>query len=214
MSLDYFQQHLQSIYDIDITHRAHDFLITDQILANLLSGSQQDTQSRERLLVAESHDGMDLSLYISAEVMQSYEKATPKQLLQQGQFDEFCLTLEGVSHFLYLIWRANRDRDVTLFDMELQAEIDKFIFLHAMNDDFYSTDNIGNLLFEQHSYEKNLTVDERARYERANYFAGKYCFGLKRQYQLDELNNDLLNELRRFYRFGREEKLRYINSLH
>ena len=41
----------------------------------------------------------------------------------------FCLALEGVSHFLYLIWNASFDRSVTLLEMELQAEIDKFVML-------------------------------------------------------------------------------------
>ncbi|MEM6999035.1 MAG: hypothetical protein AAF419_04270 [Pseudomonadota bacterium] len=217
MSLDYFQQHLQNIYEIDIPQRANDFLITDAVLANLITGAQYDSPSREQLLIAERHDGLDISIYISKEVMQMYEQASPEQLLHNGSFDEFCLTLEGVSHFIYLIWNASRDRHVTLFEMELQAEIDKFIFLHAMNrktDMKYVSDNIGNWLFDQHQLIANLSQDEKERYERANYYAGKYCLRLKRQYQLAELNNDLLNELRRFYRFGREEKLRYINKIH
>ncbi|MCZ6803989.1 MAG: hypothetical protein O7D86_08675 [Proteobacteria bacterium] len=33
-------------------------------------------------------------------------------------------------------------------------------------------------------------------------------------HKLYDLNNKLLNELRRFYRLGQEDKIRYINQLH
>ena len=217
MSLDYFQKRLQSIYEIDVKHRAHDFLITDEFIANQLSGASNTCSARERLLIAECDDGLDISLYISAEVMALLDEQHPTDLLSIGNYAEFCLILEGVSHFLYLVWNAGHARQVTLFEMELQAEIDKFILLNALSDDqtgdIFHSQHIGSWLFERHSFEDSLSEDERIRYERANYFAGKYCQGLQQQFCVAEMNQGLLNELRRFYRFGREEKLRYINRL-
>lgn len=215
MSLDYFQQRLQSIYEIDVVHRAHDFLLTDELIANQLSGASNTCFARERLLIAECEDGLDVSLYICAEVMQMLEELHPVDLLNDGNYSEYCLILEGVSHFLYLVWCAGHERKVTLFEMELQAEIDKFILLHSLNDGpaLYHSSQIGNWLFRKHGFLETLTDDERARYERANHYAGKYCRGLQQQYRVADMNQELLNELRRFYRFGREEKLRYINKL-
>jgi len=37
---------------------------------------------------------------------------------------------------------------------------------------------------------------------------------LQQQYKLQGFNNDLLKELRRFYRLVQEDKMRYINQLH
>lgn len=217
MSLDYFQQRLQSIYEIDVQHRAHDFLLTDEFIANQLAGASNTCTARERLLIAECEDGLDISLYISEEVMQLLDGQHPIDLLSVGNYSEFCLILEGVSHFLYLVWNAGHARKVTLFEMELQAEIDKFILLNSPCIGQFGHDSrsqhIGNWLFETPAFDDSLTGDERVRYERANHFARKYCAGLQQQYRLADMNRELLNELRRFYRYGREEKLRYINRL-
>ena len=61
---------------------------------------------------------------------------------------------------------------------------------------------------------KLLTESELERYKQANYYAGKYCMSLQQQYKLQGFNNDLLKELRRFYRLVQEDKMRYINQLH
>lgn len=217
MSLDYFQEQLQGIYEIDVQHRAHDFLLTDELIANQLCGASNTCNARERLLIAECEDGLDISLYISADVMQLLEQCHPTDLLRNGKYAEFCLILEGVSHFLYLLWNAGHDRQVTLFEMELQAEIDKFVLLNSMDqqecESVLDSGHIGSWLFERHAYDDWLNTDELARYERANYFAGKYCKGLQQQFRVADMRQDLLNELRRFYRYGREDKLRYINHL-
>ncbi|MGB1800522.1 MAG: hypothetical protein ACPHLK_06800, partial [Gammaproteobacteria bacterium] len=83
--------------------------------------ADSSTNNNERLLIAEYEDGLDLSLYISKEVYQHLENNHPINLIKQGKHSEFCLMLEGVSHFLYLVWNANHHRQVTLLEMELQA---------------------------------------------------------------------------------------------
>jgi hypothetical protein len=151
---------------------------------------------------------MDLSLYIAADVMKHLEDAHPKDLIQQGKYSEFCLMLEGVSHFLYIVWNAQYQKKVTLLEIELQAEIDKFILLQSLAD---SDSNLQNWLFEKNRFDEMLTESELERYEQANFYAAKYCMGLQQHYKPCDLNDDLLKELRRFYRLGQEDKIRYIN---
>lgn len=148
--------------------------------------------------------------------MDHLQNTHPVGLITAGKYSEFCLILEGVSHFLYVIWNADHQRKVTLFEMELQAEIDKFILLQSFIGDELLTDEasrIGNWLFEKHCFNEMLSGNELTRYEQANHFAGKYCLGLQQQFQLTHMNKNLLNELRRFYRFSRDDKVRYINKL-
>ena len=145
------------------------------------------------------------------------ENAHPLDLIRQGKFSEFCLMLEGVSHFLYIVWNANHHKKVTLLEMELQAEIDKFVLLRSLLDYENNRDDViclRNWLFEKNGFDEMLTESELERYKQANYYAGKYCMGLQRQYKPHNLNNDLLKELRRFYRLVQEDKIRYINQLH
>ena len=39
---------------------------------------------------------------------------------------DYCTALEGVSHFHYLVWSLARGRNVSLLELELQAEVDKY----------------------------------------------------------------------------------------
>tara|TARA_R110002072_G_scaffold3803_2_gene27114 strand:- start:6424 stop:7002 length:579 start_codon:yes stop_codon:yes gene_type:complete len=192
-------------------------LITDKRLADFLSCQNSLRDNDERLLIVEHETGLDLSLYISFDVMKHLEDAHPLELLEQGKYSEFCLMLEGVSHFLYVIWNASHQKKVTLLEMELQAEIDKFIMMTSLLDDECCRDDINCLqkwLFEKNSFDAMLTESELERYKQANYYAGKYCMNLQQQYKLQGLNNGLLKELRRFYRLVQEDKMRYINRLH
>lgn len=215
MSLDYFQEQLQSIYEIDVDHSVHDFLISDSKLADSLSTSNNTRNNDERLLIAEYEDGLDLSLYISEDILEHLKDSHPVNLIKQGKYSEFCLMLEGVSHFLYVVWNASYQRQVTLLEMELQAEIDKFILLQSLIDvESINNDDLRVWLFENHSYDDALSPNELERYEQANYYAGKYCMSLLQNYKLSDLNNNLLNELRRLYRMSQQQKMRYINNLH
>ncbi len=216
MSLSYIQQQLQAIYEIDTEHAVHDFLITDKKLADFISCQKNPRDNDERLLIAEYESGIDLSLYISADVMHHLDDAHPLELLEKGKYSEFCLMLEGVSHFLYVVWNANHHRQVTMLEMELQAEIDKFILMQALVDheqEYDSIRNLRNWLFENNAYDSELNSNELERYEQANYYAAKYCMALQQNYKLSGLNRELLNDLRRLYRMSQQEKMRYINKL-
>lgn len=208
---------MQSIYEIDTEHQVHDYLITDKQQADFLSGTMHVHNNDERLLISEHEEGIDLSLYISAEVMNHLADAHPLELIERGNYSEFCLMLEGVSHFLYVIWNATHFKKVTLLEMELQAEIDKFVILQSLMSSHANRNDVDSLrawLFEKSGFNNMLSEVELERYRQANYYAGKYCMGLQQQHKLQELNMGLLKELRRFYRLVQEEKIRYINQLH
>ena len=50
----------------------------------------------------------------------------PRSTLDEANFADFCLAVEGVSHFVYVALRAARERPVSPLELELQAEVDKF----------------------------------------------------------------------------------------
>ncbi len=181
----------------------------------MLSMNSRLRDNEERLLIAEHDEGIDLSLYISADVMNHLQESHPLDLIGQGKYSEFCLMLEGVSHFLYVVWNAKHLKKVTLLEMEMQAEIDKFVILQSLLNSSASRDDVvflRNWLFEKNGFDKMLTETELDRYKQANYYAGKYCKSLQQQHILKGLNTGLLKELRRFYRLVQEDKIRYINN--
>ena len=203
MSLSRIQENLQSIYELEIGHNIHDFLITSREIARALDADSPYRQAREKLLVHEDEEGLNLSLYLDEEIVNLFDKPHYPEELDRHNLEEFCLALEGISHFVYLIWKATHDRPVTLLEMELQAEVDKFILLS----DFYTGKSftpapgqLRRLLFKSASFHQSLGHDELKRYHDANRYAHKYCRRLESRYFHNHSQVPLLNELRRFYR--------------
>ncbi len=119
-------QQLSSLYRVDGTHDIRDYLVTDPVLAGVLSQGAVSTGTDETLLVSEDADGVAMSLYLDAAMLQRLESDSPLHRLHVDHLDDFWKVLEGISHFNCMAWKAMRERSVSLFELELQGEIDKF----------------------------------------------------------------------------------------
>ena len=209
-SLPRLQQWLQRVYEIEVEYDVMDFLITDRKLVMALQGEDIRPDCPEKLLLRESSEEMAMSLYLAPEVLQGLSSRSTAGASQRTE--AFCQAVEGVSHFLYLAWRAGFERELTQFELELQAEIDKFIGLVALNqgaDRSRGTD-LCSWLFDNVSFESGLDNEDRERYEVANFYAGHYCRQLNRRYLTAQDGVGLTRELRRFYRQGQNGKLGMI----
>ena len=131
MLLSRLQELIGGIYDVRVAHDVYDFLVTDRArLPPAARGGAAD----EELLVAQSADGSEvaLSLYLDPQLLQRLAQADPLQSLHSGNVADCLTALEGVSHFLYLTWNAGHDKPVSLLELEMQAEVDKFIASHLL----------------------------------------------------------------------------------
>lgn len=176
-----------------------------------LHTGKDNQETREKLLVYEDEEGLNLSLYLDENVLSHFDRHDPFEQLDEQNIQEFCLVLEGISHFIYLVWNASHDRSVTLLEMELQAEIDKFIMLTDCLEQQTTApmqSQLLRLLFESNRYHADLDYEQAKRYRDATAFARRYCQRLKARYPGRRNRNGLLAELRRFYRLRRREKLR------
>lgn len=209
MRLHALQCKLESIYGLRLEQRIDDFLTTDREIAAELVSSER--ASREQVLVQQDGADVLLSLYLDAEVYASFCRHPATGPVSGRQAGEFCLAAEGVSHFLYLCWNANFEREVTHLELELQAEVDKYLLLleYAAED---SDEHLHPWLFEQWQFDDGLNEEEQNRYEHANRYAGKYCLGLQQRYLRIGRKREMVNELRRFYRKTQSQKLRMIDS--
>ena len=217
MPLAYLQQRLQNIYELDIAQNVNDYLITNNNIADNLARDESHKDRKEKLLVIQGNDDLLLSLYLDAGIVKKLREDDPVMCLHSGNLEDFCLALEGISHFLYLIWNATYERSVTLLEMELQAEIDKFIMLAICMEQQYKRPVPGQLrrlLFEAINYHEGMSADEVQRYSDANKFAEKYCWYLESSYFRKGKEQELIKELRRFYRLNQDGKLRRISYLH
>jgi hypothetical protein len=217
MVLAQIQSELAAIYATPMNYDIQDFLITDANLAAALTPRQASTNNQERLLVQGDIDELHLSLYIDDAVVSRLSADDPTALLHEGNFTAFLIALEGVSHLNYVLWNGERDNPVTMFELELQAEIDKYVACTKL----FGAQQGGNIpralhqvLFGANHFDATLGAAERQRYEDANYFAAKYCFELRRRFPGHHGQPSFIKELRAFYRFTRNEKIRHIRAAH
>ena len=122
--LNELQNLLAEIYDVPLPHDVAEFLLTDR---DALPQAARDSGTDEQVLVAEDDDTLWVHVYLEPALLARLESANPFAALNGGNIADYWTALEGVSHFLYLAWNASHDRAVTLMELELQAEIDKYV---------------------------------------------------------------------------------------
>ena len=218
MLLTRLQDLISGIYDVSISHDVYDFLVTDR---GRLPAAARSGEADEELLVSESAGESDgevgVSLYLDPELLKRLAIADPMVRLHDGNVADYWTALEGVSHFLYLAWNAGHDRGVSLLELELQAEIDKYVsswwLLRAQDPERYPAE-LHRLLFERSRIDGRLAGERCQLYREANHYAARFCRRLERQLSLQAAGRPLeaLTELRRFYRLSRERKMTHIQK--
>jgi len=214
MSPSELQRQLEGLYGVPLGYDVQDFLITDQALATQLDTSDNARHTPEKLLVSQDDDGLDIALYLDQEVVDRLRAHNPLKRLHDGNLEAFLLALEGVSHFVYLAWNAGQGKGVTLLELEMQAEVDKYVLsallLRAQRERQLSP-RLHARLFDGAAFDDALSGEERERYQDANRYAGRYCRQLERRFGRDYAGRAPLAELRRFYRLPQGDKIRRID---
>lgn len=217
MHLNALQQMIEKVYGLCLEHQVEDFLVTDPAVARELDSSTNPREIREKLLVDQSGEEVALALYLDPSVVESMDVGILEGSLEDEKLADFLLALEGVSHFVCLAWNAGRERGVSLLELEMQAEIDKFVvaslLLFQQGDGVHLRD-LRQWLFEDPQFHDALDADERYRYAQANHYAGKYCLQLEQRHWRrgwHPLGAGLFGELRRFYRLSQSDKISHIH---
>src|SRR5687768_15507037 len=118
------QEQLEAIYGIRSEARVDDYLV-DEEAAEALGWSGR---SQEELLVHEEDGELEIALFLDRKLLERFRHCDePGADVPLDEYlDGYCQIAEGVSHFLYLTQAASADRTVSMFELETQAEIDKF----------------------------------------------------------------------------------------
>lgn len=206
------QRHLERIYEIDTQYDVEQFLITDRRLARGFENDASIRDTNEKLLVCEQDNHLDIALYLDSAVIEVIRDNDPLDSLNDGNLIAFWTALEGVSHFLYLVWNAHHGRGVSLFELELQAEVDKFaaaVFLLGGQRSRRVPRGLYERLFEAPEFDRGLEGEELKRYRDANCYAALYCRNLQRDC-MEARRFSMIRDLRRFYRLTHRHKLQHI----
>ena len=207
-----FQRQLERIYEIEIPHSVDDFLFTDPEVLKNLQGHDEFDESvvEERLLVVQDGDHVDVALYVDSEVVNRLTQDDPGSCLHDGNLADYCTAMEGVSHFLYLIWNAGYERGVSRMELEMQAEIDKYVstaVLFGQQASGRVPSSLHRWLFENPEFDSSLDRVSMERYRDANYYASIYCARLEKRYLRRDGQVGLFNDLRRLYRLTNRAKI-------
>lgn len=211
--LSELQQHLNDIYQVGAGYDVRDFLITDQRLARHIGGDAMLVHTSETLLLSEDDDGMGLSLFLDRALLDRLESANPLDELRPSLLDDLWKVIEGLSHFNCVVWKASQDRSVSLLELELQAEIDKFVGTMRLAVGQRDADMLNRLhgwLFDDVSFSDELDCEQQDRYREANEYAARFCRSLRHRLLHDD--GQALAELRRFYRLQLGDKISHIRS--
>lgn len=208
MALDEIQRLLSDLYDVRIASAVGDFVCDEEtVRATVGDGVERG----EVLLVAEQDDGISVGLYVCPQAVSALGEDPERAWLDERRFAAACLATEGVSHFLFLMFRAEHDDAVSQLELELQAEVDKYATgLLAGN-------GVGAIearsrsmrwrLFHRVAYLDAAHTEAGERYRTATRVAARYARWLEERFVATGDLEGLRAELRRFYRLGLREKL-------
>lgn len=209
------QHLLERIYDVPLGYDVEQFLLTDR---SALPPALQASPTDEQLLVADGGVELALGLFLDPDVLARLDAANPLEHLDGANLADYWTALEGVSHFVYLGWHAAFDRPVSLHELELQAEIDKYaataLLLRAQNPPRFPVE-LHRVLFERARVSETLAGERAGLYRRANQYAARFCRHLGRLLAPvgAVAQGRAAVELRRFYRLTNAMKVRHIECL-
>jgi hypothetical protein len=212
MVLQRLQDLLADIYDLPLHYRVDDFLFTERAA---LPASVRESETDEQVLVMNEGDEAAVGLFLDPGLLARLDVADPLQALNSGNVADYWTALEGVSHFICLAWNAAHDRPVSLLELELQAEIDKYVsswwLLREQDPERYPAE-LHRLLFERTRIDPCLAGERTDMYREAHQNAARFCRWLERLLLAETVRRrgEALCELRRFYRLSRERKMTHI----
>ena len=210
MKLGLVQQGLEALYRIDTALAVDDFVI-DTATRDAIAPHRAP---REQLLVHEQDGELSLALFVDERSLANLVANDPRERLDDSNFQDFLYAIEGVSHFVYVAWRARAGRSVSVLELELQAEVDKWVacLTTLWREGAPPADLIARL-FDRFQLEPGLDAVERERYLVANENARTYTRALGDRFVAQGRIAELFTELRRFYRMSGAAKLEHVGRI-
>ena len=203
------QRRLEALYAVEPQAPVTDFMIPHEDAAAYPGDGS-------RTLVQEEGDSIAVGVVIDEATARSLSERDPRVRLDSGNLGAFATATEEVSHFVYVMFCAAVERSVTQLELELQAEVDKYLaavaYLSLQNEGAVAP-GLRQALFRRYHLVDGLTPERAERYHAASRLADRYCGWLEARFLRAGRGPDLAREARRFYRLGQREKLACISHL-
>jgi len=163
-------------------------------------------------LVREADASVRARIYFPDAMIRRLEANPPQNGLCEANVDPFAVFVEEIDHLLLLAERTWQARPVTLFEMELHANVSKYLVLSRfLAGGRPRLDSRQRLWLRHQLFDKGQFRDDdealRERYRDAAHWAVKFLDRLREQ-----RGTARLRRLRRFHEVGACEKLRLIDA--
>lgn len=126
------------------------------------------------------------------------------------QVQSFSVATEEISHFRYFVFHTDQKREVSQLELEFQGEVDKFLLLYLLSQEYEKS---FQTLFEHFSFSSNLTKEQTERYVEAHQLAKEYIQKRRDCFASSQDFSELLKELRAHYRMSPQERFSLVHRL-
>lgn len=204
---------LERRYDLQQPYPIGRFVSHDAALLRQTDG-QLSTGRDETLLLRQDAEALDMTLFLEREVLLRAQRSLASGRLDTAGLDAVLTVVEGVSHVVCVLWHAHHGREVRALDLELQADVDKFVLLSRALSNPADRRDLLRRLFERMTISAPAGSALHARYRTAHRHASRYCRWLNSTYMNRGDEAGLASELARFYRLSGRGKRERIRRFH
>ncbi len=190
------QKKLEEIYRLETCPAADQYVLSPKQFKRFAKSSDNP----QVIYVDEGSDA-SMGIYLGKRIFKKIQNK-----VKIFSFQDFCVMAEEISHFIYLIWSKSNEKKITLLDLEIQAEVDKFLLASNF---FQSQETVFQKMFQTFMFRKNLLKDEENRYIEATRLGKKLAINLRsKKIPLSEK----IHWLRFFYRQNPSSRISMIEK--
>jgi hypothetical protein len=166
-----------------------------------------------KTLIRETGGELRLCIYYPDALIRCLERHPPDRGVRDDNVDAFATLVEELDHLLCIAERVTQTRQLSLFELELHANVSKYLVLaRFLAGRSPRIEARRRAWLRYHLFDKGVFCDEdpgvRSRYRDATRWAGRFLDRLRRLRPADRLDM-----LRGFHRAGAPGKLRLIQNL-
>jgi hypothetical protein len=193
---------MERVYRLEPSPPAETFFIEGPTVRKYLGPSHPLNGAEEVVVMVRRGPHLRVGLY--------FEKSLRRRISfsQNLTFHQLATLIEGISHLLLILDRCRRDSRLSQLELELQAEVDKFLFLRLAESE--SLRQGSKIHLEAEANLKGLDSSRKNTYETARRLANRYCRHLEETYLGSRSMDPLWEELRGFYRMSHWKKLNVL----
>ncbi len=207
------QRRIESLHDVQSNLDVAAYMVDDELRRDI-PGARDGLP--EQLFVSIYEGAVEMALYVAPSIVAQLERDPPHACLHAGNLESFCIALEGVSHFVMVAWRAQHNLTVSALELEIQAEVDKFVAAWFMLAEQRGEGNpaaqafasaLHTQIFRKWELREALPAEEMDRYVLASRVAADFCTLLARKHARDFSPGRVMRDTRAFFRSSLADKV-------